>query len=69
MTATRTTVETKRYTKGEHWPSYWNSLSESGRDSLRRKAKWEHMTLMAVAMEWGAVAELSQAWSGKEPKP
>lgn len=38
----------------EAWKVYWDGLSENEKDSLRNKAKWEHMTLMAVAIEWGA---------------
>lgn len=41
----------------EDWKDYWNSLTESERQSLRDKARWEHVSLSAVAIEWGAVAD------------
>lgn len=41
------------FTQGA-WKRYWNCLSISERQSLRDKAAWEHMSLSAVAMKWGA---------------
>lgn len=38
----------------EDWNAYWDSLSETERQSLRDKARWEHMSLSAVASEWDA---------------
>lgn len=39
---------------GSSWRAYWRGLTEDGRQSLRDKARWEKMSLMAVAIEWGA---------------
>lgn len=36
------------------WQVYWGSLSEAQKQGLREKAAWEHMTLSAVARDWGA---------------
>lgn len=36
------------------WKSYWDGLSQEEKNSLRQKAQWEHMSLSAVAIEWGA---------------
>jgi len=36
----------------EDFKKLWNSLSEEQRDKIRNKAKWEHMTLWAVCIEW-----------------
>lgn len=40
--------------KSKDWKKYWDSLNESQKESLRQKAQWEHMTLSAVATEYGA---------------
>jgi hypothetical protein len=37
------------------WHAYWGALTEAERQSVRDKAGQEHMTLSAVAMQWGAV--------------
>jgi hypothetical protein len=39
------------------WQAYWSALTDREKQSLRDKASWEHMTLAAVASEWGAEAE------------
>lgn len=36
------------------WDDYWKSLTEEQKQTLRDKSAWEHMSLMAVAREWGA---------------
>jgi hypothetical protein len=36
------------------WRAYWRGLTEEGRQSIRDKARWEKMSLMAIAIEWGA---------------
>ncbi len=41
----------------KEWDAYWKGLTEAERQSLRDKAQWEHMSLIAVAREWGAVAQ------------
>lgn len=43
-----------RHLHPDDWRAYWNSLSPNEQQSLRDKAQWEHMTLSAVAEEWGA---------------
>jgi hypothetical protein len=35
--------------------AYWQSLTAKEQQSLRDKANWEHITLSAVAREWGAI--------------
>ncbi len=39
------------------WKIYWDGLNDREKTSLRRKAEWERMTLMATAIEWGAMDE------------
>ncbi len=34
------------------WAQFWGGLTESQRDEIRAKARWEHMTLRAVAEQW-----------------
>ena len=41
--------------KHSDWVNYWNGLTDKGRESLKEKARWEHMSLSAVAIEWGAI--------------
>jgi hypothetical protein len=36
----------------EEFESLWGSLDEDQKDSVRIKAKWEHMTLWAVCNDW-----------------
>lgn len=43
---------------GEHfhkddWNDYWGSLTPEQVGFLKHKANWEHMSVSAVAMEWG----------------
>lgn len=40
----------------DKWRDYWTALSPIQQQWLRDKAQWEHMTLTAVAAEWGAPA-------------
>ena len=35
----------------------WVGLTDSQRDWLRHKAQWEHMSLKAVAKEWGVPSD------------
>ena len=44
---------TGRHHHAGQWQKWWGGLSEAQRDELRAKASWEHMTLSAVAREWG----------------
>jgi hypothetical protein len=44
----------------EDWKAYKASLSEAEMQSLRDKARWEQMSLSAVAMSWGALVEVEQ---------
>jgi hypothetical protein len=39
---------------GDDWDPYWNALTEGQKQALRDKAKWEHMSLSLVAIEWGS---------------
>lgn len=36
----------------EEFNKLWKSLDEDQKDSVRIKAKWEHMTLWAVCNDW-----------------
>lgn len=45
----------QRHHHQDDWDSYWKTLTEGQRQSLRDKARWEQMTLSAVAMSWGAL--------------
>ena len=42
----------------EAWLVYWKALSSDEQMSIRRKAEWEHMTRVAVAIEYGAIDEI-----------
>lgn len=45
------------HTHHDAWKAYWNALSPTQQQSIKDKARWEHMTLSAVAVEWGAPVE------------
>jgi len=45
-------VNPKRFSRDE-WKEWFDGLTDDQQQQLRDKAKWEHMTLSAVAMEWG----------------
>ena len=34
------------------WTQLWAALSHEERERLRDKAKWEHVSLMAVLIDW-----------------
>lgn len=53
-----TPLDSPRAFKGEEWQAYWSALSEPEQQSLRDKASWEHMSLSAIAREWGAIADV-----------
>lgn len=36
--------------------AWFDALTEAQQEQLRDKARWEHMSLMAVAIEWGVNA-------------
>ena len=40
-----------------HWfDRVWQSMHEEDQARVRDKAKWEHMTLMAVLVDWPSFA-------------
>lgn len=43
-----------KHSHGGQWKAFWDSLTPKEQQSLRDKAQWEHMSLSAVAAEWGA---------------
>jgi len=42
---------------GGDFDRWFEQLTEKQRQQLRDKAAWEHMSLSAVAMDWGVDAE------------
>jgi hypothetical protein len=48
------------------WRTYWEGLTDGQRQSLRDKARWEHMTLSAVASQWGAIEPEPSGTGGRE---
>lgn len=36
----------------QQFRSIWSEMSEDERECVRAKARWEHMTLWAVLMDW-----------------
>lgn len=40
----------------DEWKAYWAGLSGNEKDSLKRKAKYEGMSISAIACSWGAQA-------------
>jgi hypothetical protein len=39
----------------EKFEKLWKSLDEDQKDSVRMKAKWEHMSTWAVCNEWPGI--------------
>lgn len=37
----------------EEWLAYKERIGELGMQQLKDKALWEHMSLLAIASEWG----------------
>lgn len=36
----------------EEFDAIWKSMTEEQKENARAKAKWEHMTLWAVLIDW-----------------
>lgn len=43
------------HSHGGQWKVYWDGLTDAEKQSLRDKAGWEHLSLSAVAAQWGAI--------------
>lgn len=41
----------------EQFRTIWQEMSESQKERVKSKARWEHMTLWAVLQEWPTLME------------
>lgn len=44
----------KRFQESD-WRHYWDSLTDNEQDSLKRKARYERMSLSSIAIDYGAL--------------
>ena len=49
---------TGRHMHGNDFGQWFATLTEPQKQWLRDKARWEHMSLSAVAIEWGAPTDV-----------